>query len=242
MGHVPRALNASGVPGPTPMPAPVRGLGVIPRHHPLSVTVPGCVDGWATLSSELGRLSLSECLAPAVEHATEGFEVSTEQAGAFLLEEPVYARHPAVREFYPEGRPVTRGGQVKRPALAATLRAIGSGGRDAFYLGDPAEDIVDELGGLITRDDLAGPHADWVTPISCAVGGMSAWTIPPNSQGYLGPATLAVFEMLGPPSDPADPGLVASVDRGVSLGGLGEGRPRRRPRSCPASGASAPRS
>ena len=28
---------------------------------------------------------------------------------------------------------------------------------------------------------------------------------PPNSQGYLGPATLAVFEMLGPPSDPADP-------------------------------------
>jgi gamma-glutamyltranspeptidase/glutathione hydrolase len=34
---------------------------------------------------------------------------------------------------------------------------------------------------------------------------MAAWTIPPNSQGYLGPGTLAVFEMLGPPSGPWDP-------------------------------------
>ena len=202
---VPRALNASGRAGSNADAGPVRDLGVIPRHHPLSVTVPGCVDGWATLSAELGRLSLSECLAPAVEHATEGFEVSTEQAGAFLGEEAMYAKHPAVREFYPERKPVARGGQVKRPALAATLRAVGAGGRDAFYLGDPAQDVVVELGGLITLDDLARPHADWVTPISCEVGGMSAWTIPPNSQGYLGLATLAVFEMLGPPSDPAHP-------------------------------------
>ena len=100
---------------------------------------------------------------------------------------------------------MARGDIVKRPSLAATLRAVGEGGRDAFYLGDPAQDIVEELGGVITDGDLARSHADWVTPISCAVGGMSAWTIPPNSQGYLGPATLAVFEMLEPPSDPADP-------------------------------------
>jgi len=202
---VPRALNASGRAGSNADAGPVRDLGVIPRHHPLSVTVPGCVDGWTTLSAELGRLSLSECLAPAVEHASEGFEVSTEQAGAFLGEEAMYAKHPAVREFYPGGKPVARGGHVKRPALAATLSVIGAGGCDAFYLGEPAEDVVEELGGLITRDDLARAHADWVTPISCEVGGMSAWTIPPNSQGYLGIATLAIFEMLGAPSDPADP-------------------------------------
>ena len=45
-----------------------------------------------------------------------------------------------------------------------------------------------------------------MSPISCPVGPFTAWTIPPNSQGYLGPATLAVFEMLDPPRDPADPG------------------------------------
>jgi gamma-glutamyltranspeptidase/glutathione hydrolase len=89
--------------------------------------------------------------------------------------------------------------------LATTLLAIAEDGRDAFYRGRPADDIVAELGGTITHDDLAQGHADWVTPISCQVAGITAWTIPPNSQGYLGPATLAVFEMVGPPTDPDDP-------------------------------------
>jgi gamma-glutamyltranspeptidase/glutathione hydrolase len=94
---------------------------------------------------------------------------------------------------------------VTRRALAATLEAVADRGRDAFYLGVPAEDIVDELGGLITRDDLARHHADWVEPISCQVAGLSAWTLPPNSQGYLGPAALAIFELLEPPGDSDDP-------------------------------------
>ncbi len=202
---MPRALNASGRSGSNADPDTVRSLGSIPRDHLLSVTAPGCVDGWAALSSELGRLSLGDCLAPAVGYATDGFEVSTEQAHAFLEQKSFYAGQQAIQEFYPEGEPVSRGDVVKRPTLAATLQAVGEGGREAFYLGDPAHDIVEELGGLITRDDLARPHAEWVTPISCAVGDMAAWTIPPNSQGYLGPGTLAVFEMLGPPSDPSDP-------------------------------------
>ena len=99
----PRALNASGRAGSHADPSPVRDLRVIPRDHPLSVTVPGCVDGWSVLSSELGRLSLSECIAPAIEHASEGFEVSTEQAGAFLDQASFYAGQRAVREFYPGG-------------------------------------------------------------------------------------------------------------------------------------------
>jgi len=203
----PRALNSSGRAGSRADANSLRDLGPseISRDHPLSVTVPGCVDGWSDLSAELGRLTLAECLGPAIEYAAEGFEVSTEQAAAFQQTADLYSRHPAVKEFYPEGRSVERGEVVRRPALAATLQAIGSGGRDAFYLGQPADDIVEELGGIITYEDLARPTADWVSPISCQVAGSTAWAIPPNSQGYLGPATLAVFEMLGPPSDPDHP-------------------------------------
>jgi gamma-glutamyltranspeptidase/glutathione hydrolase len=153
----------------------------------------------------LGRLPLSDCLAPAVTAAGDGFEVSTEQAAKFGSEAHIYADNPAVADLFPGGRPAQRGDHVRRPSLAATLEAIAGGGRDAFYIGDPAQDIVDELGGVITLADLAAGHADWVTPISCQVAGLRAWTLPPNSQGYLGPAALAVFEMLTPPDDPDDP-------------------------------------
>jgi len=199
----PRAVNASGRAGSNADPQVLRsaGLAEIPRDHPLTVTVPGCVDGWAALSSELGALPLADCLVPAIEIATEGFEVSNEQAQAFRLTAAMYSAHPAVRELYPDGEPVERGSIIRRNLLAGTLRSIAQGGRAAFYTGDPADDIVAELDGTITREDLARSHADWVDPISCQVTGYEAWTIPPNSQGYLGPATLAVFEMLEPPPD-----------------------------------------
>lgn len=203
----PRALNATGRAGSGADAKKLRDRSsrVIGRDDPLCVTVPGCVDGWAALSDGLGRLSLANCLTPAIELAAEGFEVSTEQAQKFEMEVGVYAGHQAIDAFYPEGRAVRRGDRVSRPALAATLVAIAAGGRDAFYRGEPAADIVHELGGVMTFDDLAVGHADWVDPISCQVVGLRAWTFPPNSQGYLGPAALAVFEMLAPPDDPTDP-------------------------------------
>jgi gamma-glutamyltranspeptidase/glutathione hydrolase len=52
---------------------------------------------------------------------------------------------------------------------------------------------------------MSRDQAEWVEPVGVEVFGLTAWTTPPNSQGYLGPAALAVFEMLGPPSDPEDP-------------------------------------
>ena len=74
----PRALNASGRAGSNADAEALRATGTseIQRDHPLSVTAPGCVDGWACLSEELGALTLAECLAPAIEYAVEGFEVS----------------------------------------------------------------------------------------------------------------------------------------------------------------------
>jgi gamma-glutamyltranspeptidase/glutathione hydrolase len=57
----------------------------------------------------------------------------------------------------------------------------------------------------MTLEDLAVSQAEWIDPIGVEVAACRAWTIPPNSQGYLGPATLAVFELLDPPDDPSDP-------------------------------------
>jgi len=203
----PRGLNASGRAGSGAKAGELRDLGLssIPGDHPAAATIPGCVDGMVTLLDELGSLDLRQVLAPAIALAREGFEVSTEQAAAFGRQAEVYRDNTAVASFYPEGRVVRRGEVVKRVELARTLETIAAGGRDAFYGGTPGDDISAAVGGLIHRDDMAVSQADWVDPIGVEVAGSTAWTLPPNSQGYLGPATLAVFEMLGTPDDPTDP-------------------------------------
>lgn len=206
--HRPRALNSSGRAGSNADGSALaaQGLRSIPADDPLVVTVPGCVDGLLTLSRELGRLPVGDALQPAIELAANGFPASTEQSRAFTGQAARYRDNPAVAGLYPGGNPVAPGDLVVRPELAATLRTLAdSGERDSFYLGTPGEDIVAALGGTITMDDLARNQAEWVDPIGVDVFGHTAWTMPPNSQGYLGPATLAVFEMLDPPRDPEDP-------------------------------------
>src|SRR3546814_4027331 len=61
------------------------------------------------------------------------------------------------------GRPLAEGERFVQAELARTLRAIAAGGRDAFYTGEIAEDIVGHLrskGGLHTLDDFAAQRAE----------------------------------------------------------------------------------
>ncbi len=205
--QMPRTLNSSGRAGSGVSAEALRSAGAdqIPDDHPTAVTIPGCVDGLTTLVDELGSLALSDVLGPALALATNGFEVSTEQEAAFTRRAGVYRDNPAVKDFYPDGSPVECGTTVQRAELARTLQEIIDGGRDAFYGGTAGEDIVDAVDGQITMEDLALSQAEWVEPIGVGVAGLTAWTIPPNSQGYLGPASLGVFEMLDPPDDVEDP-------------------------------------
>src|SRR5882672_5077673 len=48
----------------------------IPERGPLSVSVPGCVDGWFELHDKFGRLPIRAVLAPAIGYAQNGFPVS----------------------------------------------------------------------------------------------------------------------------------------------------------------------
>ena len=54
-----------------------RGLKTVPPTGMLPVTVPGTVDGWATLLDAHGTISLGEALAPAIRYAEEGFRVTS---------------------------------------------------------------------------------------------------------------------------------------------------------------------
>jgi gamma-glutamyltranspeptidase/glutathione hydrolase len=208
----PFALNASGRAGAGADPDLIRrsGTGAIPWNHALTATVPGCVDGWEALSTQFGSLPLSQTLAPAIRLAEDGFPASTELANALGRRDAAFRTQSSSRAFYENGEP-RRGTRIRRADLAKTLRGIAEGGRAAFYEGSPGEAIAEATGNLIIAADLIRSQADWIDPLPLEVFGRTAWTIPPNTQGYLTLATAWIFEHLDPPSDPQDPAYVHAL-------------------------------
>lgn len=203
----PQGLNSSGRAGSGLTAGDLReaGLTSIPIDHHAAVTVPGCVDGWEALSARNGTLPMASVLAPAIRHASEGFEASPELANALERLAGFLTSQPAAEGLYPDDRPPRPGEMLSRPALARTLGGIASHGRTAFYAGSVAEDIVAATKASLTLEDLSRIQARWIEPVSLEVMGWTGWTIPPNSQGYLTLASAWLFEQLQPPHDPLDP-------------------------------------
>ena len=165
------------------------GLKELPRQSPHACVVPGAVDAWCQLNADHGRLAMKDLLAPAIDYATNGYPVSSrvsvDWAGSEAL---MRADANLARIFMPEGRPMRRGEVHRQPELGATMQAIADGGRDAFYTGEIAEEMVDylrDLGGLHTMEDFAGLKGDYTTPISGEFRGHTIWQCPPNGQGVI---------------------------------------------------------
>jgi gamma-glutamyltranspeptidase/glutathione hydrolase len=149
------------------------------------------------LSERFGRQPLGDVLAPAIRTAEEGFPVPEitaaewEGGEAFLR-----ADEEAARIYLPGGRAPRVGQIFRNPDLAATFRALASGGRDAFYRGDVARRIVScsrSQGGGLTAADLAEYSAEWVTPLSTTYHGWTVYELPPNGQGI---AALMMLNLL----------------------------------------------
>lgn len=193
-------LNASGRSPQSLTLQHFRDLGItsIPYLGPLTVSVPGAVDGWYELHGRYGRLPMSELLQPAIDYAEQGFPVT--EFIADLWQENVQSRekYPGVAEVYmPGGKAPQTGDVFRNPNLARTYRMIAEGGRDAFYKGRIAE-IIDaymaEQGGFLTAEDLARHTSEWVTPMSTNYRGYDVYELPPNGQGIVALQMLNILE------------------------------------------------
>ena len=70
--------------------------------------------------------------------------------------------------------------------IAATLERIRDNGRDEFYKGETAEILVkqvQELGGIITKEDLEKYEAKWRKPITFTYKNARIISMPPPSSG-----------------------------------------------------------
>jgi gamma-glutamyltranspeptidase/glutathione hydrolase len=171
-----------------------RGLKEIPVGGPLSWSVPGCVDGWDELRRRFGTWSFAQLLEPSIRYAEEGVPVSEVISSSWQAAESSLAEHPeAAKTYMIDGRAPRPGDVFKNPFLARTYREIAKNGRDAFYKGKLAEDIVafsDKNGGLFGLKDFADHTSTWVEPVGTTYRGHEVWEIPPPGQG------IAVLEML----------------------------------------------
>jgi gamma-glutamyltranspeptidase/glutathione hydrolase len=171
-----------------------RRIEKIPERGPLSVSVPGCVDGWTQLHAKFGKLPLSTVLAPAIRYAREGFPVSEVIANDWAVGAANVTNQPGFNDVYlPNGRVPRKGEIFRNPGLAASMERIATAGRDGFYKGETAEAIGKFLkvhGGFLAAGDLAEHQSEWVAPISTTYRGYEVWELPPNTQG------LAALQML----------------------------------------------
>ncbi|MDH4439155.1 MAG: gamma-glutamyltransferase [Rhizobium sp.] len=166
-----------------------RGLTEVPRQSPSAVTIPGAIDAWTRLHADHGRLPFAEVLAPAIRHAEEGYAITPRVHRDWVCEEALLSADKTAAEiFLPHGRAPRIGEVHRQTKLAATLRRIVAEGRDGFYKGMVAADMVDHLrslGGLHTLDDFAAAKGEYVTPVTTTFRGHTVHECPPNGQGII---------------------------------------------------------
>ncbi|MGB8811963.1 MAG: gamma-glutamyltransferase, partial [Paracoccaceae bacterium] len=147
--------------------------------------LPGAVDAFCRFSADWGRQSLGQTLAPAIHYAEEGVPVAPRTAMDWA--DDAGALQGVARDHFLFGGHVPRVGQIFRaPGQAQVLRRIAEQGRDGFYSGEVAQDMVASLqamGGSHTLADFAATACSYTDPVSGIYKGTELVEHPPNGQG-----------------------------------------------------------
>ncbi|ECO8802180.1 gamma-glutamyltransferase [Salmonella enterica] len=155
---------------------------------PLASGTPGTVAGLSLALEKYGSLPLNSVVRPAIKLAQEGFIVNDALAddlktyGSEVL--PHHENSKAI--FWKDGEPLKKGDKLVQQDLANSLTMIAENGPDAFYKGEIARQIAQQMqqgGGLITTDDLAAYQAVERTPVSGEYRGYQIFSMPSPSSG-----------------------------------------------------------
>jgi gamma-glutamyltranspeptidase/glutathione hydrolase len=171
-----------------------QGNATMPQLGIHSVTVPGCVDGWAKLHRRFGKAVWKDLFAPAIYYAKNGFPVTEIIHETWHDEAAKLAKDQNGRRVYLKNGEAPKLGEIARnPELGAAMELIASQGPAAFYKGAIAKAILKtsaRLGGKMDAADLAEFSSEWVQPVSTEYHGWKVYELPPNGQG------IGALEML----------------------------------------------
>lgn len=161
------------------------GLSTMPGDTADAVTIPGAIDAFCRLSEDHGQLGLAETLAPAIHYAEAGVPVAPRTSFDWNVAAE-RLQGGARSAFLLNGKAAKPGQIFRAPGQAEVLKRIAKEGRDAFYEGEVAEDMLAALqknGGTHSLDDFSETAADYTTPISGHYKTVELVEHPPNGQG-----------------------------------------------------------
>ena len=153
----------------------------------LAVGVPGTVDGMVNIHEKHGQLAWEELVQPAIDLATNGFELTRFEANKLNRFNKTKATINKNSEYYKEY--YSEGDSISLPQLSKTLVLIRDHKRAGFYSGETAKMLVEEMklnGGRITQQDLDSYQSIWRDPIIGFYKGYKVISMsPPSSGGIL---------------------------------------------------------
>jgi oxamate amidohydrolase len=177
----------------------------IPTRGPrAALTVPGAIGTWmlAQEASRVqgGKLPLSILLAPAIDHARNGYTITRSQAR--LTEEKLPEMDKSVgfkKAFLLDGKPPDAGARLRQTEFAETLDHLAHAGLDDFYRGDVGREIAGDLeriGSPVTRADFENYRATVDEPLSVPTKAGTLFNSPPPTQGLASLMILALFDRM----------------------------------------------
>ena len=161
--------------------------------------VPGSVDGMVEAHRKYGKLKWEELVQPAINLAKNGFKLTEKLATNLTSMQATFQKLNPGKSYYLKEGGWKLGDVLVVTDLAETLELIRDKGRNGFYDGKVADELVAEMksgNGLITKTDFKNYHSVWRKAITGNYKDYKIITMPPPSSG--GIALLQLLRSVEP--------------------------------------------
>ncbi len=162
-----------------------------------AVGIPGTVAGIFAVHEKFGSMPMSELIQPAIALATKGVIITAHDYEKLNRYREIFTILNGEKSLFTNK--FLLNDTIKYPKLAETLTRIANNGRDEFYRGETAQQLISSLqekGGLMTMQDLNAYEAIWRKPFEFEYKNLTVISMaPPSSGGF---CLSQIFEMISP--------------------------------------------
>jgi gamma-glutamyltranspeptidase / glutathione hydrolase len=151
----------------------------------LASGVPGSVDGMMEAHKKYGTVPWKELVQPAIDIAFRGVSLTAREASSLNEVQAELIKYNSKSPDFLLGS-WKEGDTVHWNDLGHCLELIRDHGREGFYEGETADNLIAEMNrgkGIITKEDLKNYKSRWLEPLIGRYKGYKIISMPPPSSG-----------------------------------------------------------